>query len=58
MLLVDVFEISIFNDQIANVIQEFQSSKGKQGIPRLEFLTKNNSISLINNFFPDHLNKI
>ena len=36
MLLADLFDISTFNDQITNVILEFQPSKGKQGRPRLE----------------------
>ena len=36
MLLVDLFEISIVNDQIANVILEFQSSKCKQENPKLD----------------------
>ena len=36
MLWVDIFfEISIFNDQMTNVILEFQSSKGKEGRLRL-----------------------
>ena len=36
MLLVDRFKISILNDQITNVILEFQSSKGKQDRTRLD----------------------
>ena len=36
MLLVDLLEISVFNDPKNTVILEFLSSKGKQGRPRLD----------------------
>ena len=36
MALVDLFKISIFNDQITKLILEFQTSKGKRGRPRLD----------------------
>ena len=36
MLSVDLFEVSIFNDQFTNVTLKFQSSQGKQGRPRLD----------------------
>ena len=33
MLSVDLFEVSIFNDQLTDVILKFQSSQCKQGRP-------------------------
>ena len=36
MLSEDLFNVSIFNDQLIDVILKFQSSQGKQGRPRLD----------------------